>query len=434
MRHTCILYSNATCDLNCKYCYIDKSHTLNEIDSLLDKSYQGDYYFNFMKEMFPKDQMKTIEIWGGEPTHGLHRLIPTLKQALKYFPNLNTISFSTNLVSETCVDSIINFIEALNIDKQLTFKIQLSIDGPTEINDYNRGEGTTEQFTKNFHKFISKMPSRKQTIIKTWFKPTLTIRNIIKLQTKESITDYYNFLKNYKTIFNSYDTTNFFFSLGAPTIAAPSAHTTEEGIIFKNFCNLINQLAQDNHFKAMPYFNKSNRKEVSSSIYCGCGTCGTGRHVLGLLPNNLVAGCHNSFVELIEEYKQAATANVNPEISKEFWEHPPKHNSTIFTKEDYLIYEHSVSCYSNPNSCFQTAELATLIKYLAHLGQIDSKYINKQTAIEGANFIQSITSNCLRDNINTTGSKYLRPLGFIRLFLNGAREEIEYYYDLFRTK
>jgi hypothetical protein len=62
---------------------------------------------------------------------------------------------------------------------------------------------------------------------------------------------------------------------------------------------------------------------------------------------------------------------------------------------------------------------------MAAAGQIDKKYADSKTAVEGAHFIQDVTSSCMRDNIGTTGSKYLYQLGFIRLFLNGAKEEIE---------
>ena len=67
-REVCVLYVTATCNLQCKYCYIDKSPILVQIDEMLDKSYQDDYYFNFMQEMFEKDRLNRMEFWGGEPT------------------------------------------------------------------------------------------------------------------------------------------------------------------------------------------------------------------------------------------------------------------------------------------------------------------------------------------------------------------------------
>ena len=47
-----VLYINATCNLNCTYCYIDKSSILKQIDDILAKSFETDYYFDFTKEIF----------------------------------------------------------------------------------------------------------------------------------------------------------------------------------------------------------------------------------------------------------------------------------------------------------------------------------------------------------------------------------------------
>ena len=35
----------------------------------------------------------------------------------------------------------------------------------------------------------------------------------------------------------------------------------------------------------------------------GCPTCGTGKVVLGVLPNRLISVCHDGFTHLIKEYK-----------------------------------------------------------------------------------------------------------------------------------
>jgi len=52
-RHSLVLYTTATCNLNCKYCYIDKNSALTKIDDILEESFKGDYYFNFAIEIFP---------------------------------------------------------------------------------------------------------------------------------------------------------------------------------------------------------------------------------------------------------------------------------------------------------------------------------------------------------------------------------------------
>ena len=59
-RSVCILYATATCNLKCKYCYIDKTPILKEIDNILVESYKDDYYFNFMKDMFYQENLREV--------------------------------------------------------------------------------------------------------------------------------------------------------------------------------------------------------------------------------------------------------------------------------------------------------------------------------------------------------------------------------------
>ena len=43
-RKTAIFYPAAICNLNCRYCSIDKNPILVEIDKQLEESFKGDYY------------------------------------------------------------------------------------------------------------------------------------------------------------------------------------------------------------------------------------------------------------------------------------------------------------------------------------------------------------------------------------------------------
>lgn len=62
-RRVLILYSTAVCNLKCTYCFIDKNPALVKIDNILHESFQGDYYFDFAKEVFPDpEQLTEIQI------------------------------------------------------------------------------------------------------------------------------------------------------------------------------------------------------------------------------------------------------------------------------------------------------------------------------------------------------------------------------------
>lgn len=440
-REICVLYVTATCNLQCKYCYIDKSPVLVSIDNMLEQSYQGDYYFNFMQEMFEKDKLNRMEFWGGEPTYGLVRAIPTVKKALNYFPNLNHFFLSTNLSLPSCVSDIINFCQVAKAapEREITVQLQLSLDGPLHINDFNRGKGVTKAFTENFsrllfecNKILDEIPNLR---LRAGFKPTLDNYAIGLLQTKQSVIDYYQFFDKYYTVAEGamsrwLSTPKWQLFVSLPNTAAPSPHTTEDGKRFANFCKLCNEINIENktknyfqHYSNIMVFYDPDVKP-RHCLDCGCGTCGTGNVILGLLPNYHISGCHNGFVELISDYKLHAPEGADFQIDKALFTYNGVSTDMIFTKEEYPHYEKQMSYYCR-DSKFQVIELSAMIKQMAAAGQIDKKYADSKMAVEGAHFIQDVTSSCMRDNLGTTGSKYLYQLGFIRLFLNGAKEEIE---------
>lgn len=46
-RHNVVLYSSGVCNLNCRYCDIDKNPVLKEIDKALAESFADEnYYFD----------------------------------------------------------------------------------------------------------------------------------------------------------------------------------------------------------------------------------------------------------------------------------------------------------------------------------------------------------------------------------------------------
>lgn len=445
-RNTCVLYATATCNLACKYCYIDKSPILKDIDKKLEESFEGNYYFDFMKQMFYQNQLKRIEIWGGEPTYGLKRTLFTILKAMEYFSNLQEFFVSTNLTTPTCIEDIFNFYTIISEkfpNKELNFEIQLSIDGPTEINDFNRGKGTTDKFTKNFCHFITEgkkfLLSHKNVKLKAHFKPTLDGINILNLNSEEKINNYFKFLEQYKLLFDNYVgfVDNFQFFPGIPNTATPSPHTQEEGKAFAKFCKIIRELYEKDpkHFifydNVMPFYRPCEYKDFN--FLGGYSGCGSGKMVLGLLPNDLVSGCHNGFVDLIHNVKLNAT---KPSVleTRFFNTQDYENIPLVFPKDKYEIYEQQMSIYYNDEKKFPISEMASLIKTFAEVGQIDSKYKDYKNAIEAAHFIQERTCSCVRDNMNITGSKYLTAAGYIKLFLNGAKEEMEAYDDIFRRK
>ena len=158
--HTLVLYTTATCNLNCSYCYIDKNPALVEIDKILDESFKGDYYINFIKKMFPNPyQLKTMQFWGGEPTLRLDRAFYTVEKVIQNYPNFSEIMFSTNFAGDYWLDTFKNFMDVLGKypNRHFIISLQMSIDGPEDINDLGRGKGVTRKFITNFQNMVKKI-------------------------------------------------------------------------------------------------------------------------------------------------------------------------------------------------------------------------------------------------------------------------------------
>lgn len=448
-KNTLILYTTATCNLNCVYCYIDKNPALVKIDNILDESFNGDYYFNFAKEMFPnKETLTSVEFWGGEPMLRFDRAYYTLDKLISWYPNLQFFFMSTNFTADNWNDEFFPFIKMLNEhypDRQFSFNVQLSLDGTEKINDAQRGKGTTKKFTLQFRKFIKEannvMQEIKNVKILLHFKPTLTSSIIGEMITdRNNIIEYYKFFESYMTYFieNCAVQSKVELQLQIPNTAAPSPHTVQDGKDMKIFCEMCKSIMDENkkhqifkYYKNIMIYTPFNDSclDYSNTSYCGnCGACGSGFSNIGLLPYNYVSCCHNGFVNLISDYKKLSIENEHSgELDIRLF--MDSSNYMIRKKEDITLYENSVQFAYNGESKTKIANMASMINLLAKNGQVDEKYKDTEEALKGALFIRSVSAYCFRDNTSLTGSSALYPLGFIRLLLNGAREVIEHRWD-----
>ncbi len=156
------------------------------------------------------------------------------------------------------------------------------------------------------------------------------------------------------------------------------------------------------------------------------GCCGTGRSVIGLLPNDLVSTCHVGFTQVLESYKKEAAKTTAKKTSlvTEFFNSKDFSNDMVFHKSKLADYEKQIEEFYNSKNYYQVTSLMAEIQILASVGQIEAKYIDFTEAKDAANFILNHTAYCIRNNINTTGTKQIIPHGIIKLLLNGAREFI----------
>ena len=443
-RSTVILYPTGTCNLKCKYCNIDKNPYLQTIDEQLCESFKDDYYINRIHQYFPQKYMlKSLETWGGEPFLHMERIYPTLHKIINDYPFFSRFYSSTNFSFSTWPDQLFNLFYQFGQYpyRKFEFILQLSIDGPTEINDKNRGIGVTERCLNNLHVMIERIKAGELPDNITLFiniKGTLDDSNIRKLCDKEALIQYFQFLENnYIEPIKLLNKKNIVMRATIPNTAVPSPTTVESGKIFAKLCKLCCEIETDNFFKHYFKYYKNitplgeNRIDITYNepynyFSSGC-LCGTGKKTIGLLPNDLVAVCNEGFVDLLSNYREYAAKTMDQSNSSIILnEFINEENGWMCLSDDmYHLYEEKINTYWNDNSTARLANDTCIIMALALAGQIDKKYINEEVARQGALFCLSCSSYCVKDNYHLTGSLIVQPVGLFKLLLNGAREYIE---------
>lgn len=436
-RNTLVLYTTAVCNLKCVYCYIDKNPALKKIDDILDESFQGDYYFEFTKKMFPmRGQLRRIETWGGEPFLRMDRVYHTLHRLIGYYPYLETMHSSTNCAFPEWCDQFFGLMAQFGKypERDFTYDLQLSLDGPEYITDHGRGRGTTKKFLENYHKLLQRVGTElpSNVTLNVHFKPTLDLDTTRMLCDKQRIIEYYQFFEQVLEPAFELPYSNVHFYLPVPNTACPSPNTQEDGRTFTEFCRLCREIEDENR-KGAGYFKHYKGITPFAGRQCGyCRsmrhphhTCGTGRTVIGLLPFNMISACHNGFVDIISDYKAQCTANGGEsclEFSAFLASQPTRMTMTL---DEFARYEKQVEHYARMGTSARLANIVELIHMEAYAGHIDPKYKDPEQALDAGLFLQGHTAYCMRDNYNVTGSVAMYPLGMIRLLLNGAREYIE---------
>lgn len=441
-RNTVIFYTCGICNLNCRYCGINKNKCLKQVDQHLEESFKGDYYFNRVKQYFPrKDMLRSFETWGGEPFLRMDRIYPLMHQLIQEYPYFNSGFSSTNFSYDTWTDQFFGLMDCFGAYPYRDFKycLQLSIDGPEYINDAGRGKGVTQRCLNNFNKLVNLLKEErlpKNVELTITLKGTLDNATFQELCNKEKIIEYYKF---YEDNFihpiaelKKVGINNVHILHGIPNTAVPSPVTVEEGKKFATLVKMCREIERENatnkifrYYSIITPFHGTVCQNCLSYRY-GYHTCGTGDVSIGLLPDNMVSTCHEGFTQMVEEYEKIAALDTNEHSTITFDKfRTEKAVSLCCTDEEYYNHHYKMSLYNQPTATARLATNASMIIGLAMAGEIDKKYITDENALKAAIFIQSHTSYCIKDNYNKTGSYTMVPVGIYKLLLNGAMEWIQ---------
>lgn len=435
-----VLYTCGTCNLQCRYCGIDKNPVLQTIDKALGESFEGDYYFERIKKYFPnRGQLRCIQTWGGEPFLHMERIHPLLRKVIEYYPYFDSMYSSTNFSYPNWTDKVYDLFGVLGEYKHRDFDycLQLSCDGPEYINDYGRGEGVTKKCLANFDKFLAELETRMagNVNLTLTLKPTLDNNAIKMLCDKQKIIEYYQFFEeNFIEKVRALNYDNVDIIPGIPNTAVPSPVTVEEGKIFAELVRLCREIEKENadnyYFKyyqiITPFDN--NICQTCLSYKYAYHTCGSGTSMVGLLPQNKVSVCHEGFTFLIEDYKKLAADSKRLETGTVNFDQFLLEQKTRYclTDDEYIEYEKQMGYYNVEGTTARLINITNEILVLAMCGQVDPCYLDEKNALKAAIFIQGHTAYCIKDNYNQNGSISIMPDGLLKLLLNGAMPYIQH--------
>lgn len=434
-RNKLILFPSAICNLNCTYCNISKNPALKQIDAELECFFQKpEEILARVKKYFHPASLTTLEFWGGEPTLYIERVYDILQLLLNNYPYLNQFFLSSNFSYLGWENKIYGLLNQFRNFQHRYFNVclQLSCDGPEELNDLGRGEKTTKKCLMNFQTLLKRLPDILPNNVNLNFtlKPTLNTGTFKLLDSKEKIVNYYQFFENnFMRPVVELNSQNIKFWLHTPNMGVPCPATAQDGRRFAKFCQECDALSRDcekyfQYYKDVRPFSLSSQNSYGTETYYGFARpCGIGNCALGLLPNNKISVCHEGFTQLLEEYHQyQLIENCNSTIEKKV-SHAKRYN-LCYSEDEYNKFEDLMCSYCYQNGVAHMVALTAQIRLLAYAGQILPEYKQEVNALHAAHALTN-ECNCLKDNYNVSGSYTLYPVGLIRLLLNGALPYVE---------
>lgn len=443
--NTAIFYTCGVCNLQCRYCGIDKNPILKKIDEALEKSFSdgGEYYFNQVKKYFiNKGQLRRVETWGGEPFMTMDRIHPLVHKLINYYPYFDTMFSSTNFSYPQWSDQFFGLMNVFGQypERDFTFELQLSVDGPEYINDAGRGEGVTKRCLENFHILLNRISQGElpdNVTLSMAIKATLDNDSQHQLNNKQKLIEYFQFFERefgdpFEEVKKTHDNISLY--LAHPNTAVPSPVTIADGKEFAEICKKCREIESENQiYHYFKYYDEITpfALDISEDMLTyryNRHTCGTGTIMIGFMPDNMFSTCHEGFTQFAMEYKKLAAISERDRVASITFDKFLSEQTVPYcvNEEGYDKHMRKMELYNTEGTSARLVNLVSQIITLAMSGQIDSCYLDHENALKAAIFLQGHTSFCIKDNYNKTGSFTLVPHGLIKLLLNGAMQYIQH--------
>jgi len=406
--------STGWCPLDCDYCYIPKTdETKNMHENIVNKLRSGEW-IDKLDDKF--ENLHHVGFWGTEPLLILDIVTNQIDDLVNVFPNIKTIEFSTSL----CLNPlpIKRLKDKLN-EYDIDMKWQVSADG--HYTDINRMDGATQKIKDNLKKLAKNMD--KFTL--KW-KPTISIDNIEDMANNpdevEKFLSFYKDMKEYVLDIN--DNVEIAEGSYAPTLVVPGKYTSDDGKIFAKYIENMRKYNYDTAYtnRLKRVMNYSYDLDRNPSMF----TCSGGDSNFGFDDGNIHI-CHRTFYQDRNKYIES----IKQQKRYDNWDVSLFEDGTInMIKDKYIVgdddllrFEYVMRSYHDYLELKLNHTNAIIIE-LAKCGQADDIYMDNPELRETLALFLHTSHSCPAENLLNTGVVHFMPVSMIRLWANGAFQEL----------
>jgi len=425
------------CPLRCKYCYIPKTKEMKELHKEILKNLKTVFLTNL--KTFYGARLKYLGFWGTEPATTFKEELEVVKEVLKFTP-LQEVSFSTSFIFP--VKDYLEFL--IDLDKlnyPFKVKMQISLDGPEWITDVNRRKGATQIIVKNFKELVDKLNDIEFRNIRLdlHWKSTISIENMKLMNSNTHLIDeFFAFFEGLNDYFRRNNRNKrVFLKFGSyvPTLVVPGKYTVEDGKVFAEFLRNLHRKGKDSSytFRLLRLLKNYRYMRIKSNS----GTCSGGDSNFGVSDRILI--CHRLFYLNCDKYIESVLATDIENWDVSVFERGfiniirEKFSPKPDDEEEIIRFLYVLRSYHD----FWRLKLASseaLVIELARANLVDKIFLeSKELRLLLALFLHTGFS-CPAENLLNTGNLYTPPTSLIKLWGNGAFQELVRHVLSRRTK
>lgn len=431
------IFTTSVCNMNCSYCFIKQNKELSDLQKNINGWIDGGVFIGKLKKLYGEKNLEHLSFWGAEPTVSLERLDDAFEDIMVSFPNLDSLSFSSNFYSN--VEKIISFLKKIdktshNLERDLEFDLQISLDGPKDITDENRMSDATGKIIYNFKKLVDflKTYNMKNLDFTMGFKPTVSMDNMRDYYDKERIIEYFDFFDRlYDIVPDKTENQRYFSGKPLMTLVVPGEYTSSDGRLYAQFFKNLFGVSRVNNREGI---FKNFRGSLNSYYYRllntlrfiddytakpSMFTCSGGDSNFGIDFKDQVHICHRTFQYGDEKYNSVLPEDelkIKDRMERTILKNPDNEFENIKWHYRMRGYHDFIR--------LRMSQVAASTKELALAGQADRVYLENDRLLELFSLFMINSFSCPLDGNQNTTTHYFTPLPLIRLFSNGAFREL----------